>query len=159
MSTATVLAAVLIAVGLVGVLLPLLPGPLLVLAGVGVWSFDRGDAVGWAVLVAAAVVLALGALAKYLLPGRRLREAGVPWGTLAAGGVLGVVGFFLIPVLGLPIGFVLGVFLAETVRLGSGAAAWPSTREAVTAVGLGLLIEFASGLLAAAVWLAAVLAT
>src|SRR5688500_18725736 len=98
MSTATVLAAVLIVVGLAGVLIPLLPGPVLIWAGIGVWAFDRMDLTGWAVLVVASVVLAIGLVAKYALPGRQLREAGVPWITLASGVLLGVIGFFVIPV-------------------------------------------------------------
>ena len=157
MSAATALAAVLIVVGLAGVVIPLLPGPILIWAGIGLWSFERSDATGWVVLAVATAILAVGLIAKYALPGRRLREAGVPWITLAFGGLLGVIGFFVIPVLGLPIGFILGVYLAEFNRLRSHEAAWPSTRQAVTAVGLSMLIEFGSGLVAAAVWLAAVI--
>jgi uncharacterized protein YqgC (DUF456 family) len=157
MSTATLLAAVLIAVGLAGVLIPLLPGPVLIWAGIALWAFDLAEPSGWVVLAVATAVLALGMVAKYALPGRRLREAGVPWITLAFGVLLGVIGFFVIPILGLPIGFVLGVYLAELARLGTNAAAWPSTRQAVTAVGLSMLIEFASGLIAAGVWLIAVI--
>ncbi len=159
MSTATVLAAVLIVVGLAGVLIPLLPGPICIWLGIGLWSFDRGDATAWVVLVVATVILLLGLLLKYAVPGQRLREAGVPWITLAFGALLGVIGFFVIPVIGLPIGFVLGIYLLELNRLGSSAAAWPSTRKAVTAVGLSMLIEFGSGLLASSVWLAAVIFT
>jgi uncharacterized protein len=157
MSAATVLAAVLILVGLVGVIVPLLPGPVLIWVGIGVWSFERGDLTGWVVLAVASVVLAIGLVAKYLLPGRQLREAGVPWITLAVGALLGVIGFFVIPLLGLPIGFVLGVYLSEFIRLGSNALAWPSTKEAVIAVGLSMLIEFGAGLMAASVWLLAVI--
>jgi uncharacterized protein len=158
-STATLVAAVLVVVGLLGVVVPLLPGLLLVWAGIGVWSLHRGDAAGWLILAAATAVLALGTVAKYALPGRRLRDAGVPWPSLATGGVVGVIGFFLIPVIGLPLGFVAGVYVAELLRLGGPGPAGPSTRQAVTAVGLSLLIEFGSGLLATAIWLAGVLFT
>jgi uncharacterized protein len=156
MSTATLLAAVLIVVGLVGVVVPLLPGLILVWAGIALWSFTQGGQVGWLVLAAASLVLALGLFAKYALPGRQLREAGVPWTTLTFGAVLGVIGFFVVPLFGLPLGFVLGVYLAEAARLSSFAAAWPSTRSAVAAVGLSLLIELGTGLIAAAIWLAGV---
>ncbi len=68
-----------------------------------------------------------------------------------------MVGFFVIPVVGLFLGFVVGVYGAEEERLGP-QAAWPSTKLAVRAVGLSILIELAGALLAAATWLAAVLA-
>jgi uncharacterized protein YqgC (DUF456 family) len=151
----TLVAAVLVAVGIIGILVPVLPGPVLVLAGIAVWAVPRGDAVGWTVLTVAAAILAVGAVVKYLLPGRRLRDAGVPARSLVAGAVLGVVGFFVVPLLGLVIGFVLGVFLAELTRLGDTAAAWPSTRHALSAVGWSILIELASALLATAVWVGA----
>ena len=92
-------------------------------------------------------------MAKYLLPGRRLREAGVPYRTLALGGVLGAIGFFVIPVVGLFLGFVLGVYLGELGRFGDRAQAWPATKQALGAVGWSILIELATGLLAAAVWI------
>ena len=71
---------------------------------------------------------------------------------------LGVVGFFVVPVVGLFVGFVLGVYLAERRRVG-GAAAWPSTKEALRAVGLSILIELAAGVLAAPSGSSAVVAT
>ncbi len=65
----------------------------------------------------AVAVVALGSVAKYLLPGRQLRDSGVPGRTIVAGGVLGIVGFFVVPVVGLFVGFVLGIYAAELVRL------------------------------------------
>jgi hypothetical protein len=149
----TVIAAVLVVVGLAGILLPVLPGPVLIVAGIAVWAVPRGDTVGWTVLGVAVAVTLLGAVAKYLLPGRRLRAAGVPWWSLAAGAVLGVIGFFVVPVIGLLLGFVLGVFLAERVRLGATEEAWPSTRHALSAVGWSIMIELGAGLLATAAWI------
>ncbi|WP_214366776.1 DUF456 domain-containing protein [Pseudonocardia sp. H11422] len=153
MTLVTVLAGVLIVVGLVGIVVPVLPGPLLVLAGIAVWAVPRGDAVGWTVLGVATAILTIGAVAKYLLPGRRLRDSGVPGRTIAAGAVLGVIGFFVVPVVGLFIGFVLGVYLAELARLDDRRAAWPSARRALGAVGWSILIELAAALLATAVWI------
>jgi hypothetical protein len=150
----TLLAGLVVAVGLVGVVVPVLPGLLLVVAGIALWAVPRHDAVGWTVLGVAIAVVALGTVAKYVLPGARMRAAGVPGRTLLAGGVLGIVGFFVVPVVGLVLGFVLGVYLAELARLGRGGA-WPSTRTALGAVGCSLLIELAAGLVATAVWVGA----
>lgn len=155
MEVATVLAAVLVAVGIVGIVLPILPGLVLVVAGVGVWAVARGDVVAWTVLGAVVAIAVAGSVVKYLAPGRRLRDSGVPGRTIAAGAVLGVIGFFVIPVVGLFIGFVLGVYLAELARLGRHESAWPSTRQALAAVGWSIVIEMATGLLAAAVWVGA----
>jgi uncharacterized protein YqgC (DUF456 family) len=136
--------------------MPVLPGLLLVWGGIAVWSFSERGALAWTVLGLATLVIAAGALVKYLVPGRRLRDAGVPWRTLLAGAVLGVIGFFVVPVVGLPLGFVLGVYVAELVRLGGQAEAWQSTRRALGAVGLSILIELGVALLATAIWVTGV---
>ncbi len=141
-----------ILVGLVGVVVPVLPGSLLILGAVLVWAVLLGSTTGWVVLALVAAVLVVGAVVKYAVPGRHLQAAGVPRRTLLAGGVLAVVGFFVVPVLGLVLGFVAGVYLAEVRRVGS-EAAWPSTRAALRAVGVSVLIELAAGLLAALTWL------
>jgi uncharacterized protein YqgC (DUF456 family) len=96
---------------------------------------------------------------KYVVPGRRLQAVGVPTRSLVAGGVLAVVGFFVLPVVGLVVGFLLGVLLAEWQRLGDPGAARRSTWHAARAVGLGMLIELCAGLAAAAVWVVGVFAT
>ena len=142
-----------IAVGLVGVLVPILPGSVLVMAAILVWAVIESTTTGWVVFAVAALLLAVGGIVKYAVPGRRLQAAGVPNRTLLAGAALGVVGFFVIPVVGLFAGFVLGVYAAELQRVGR-ALAWRTTRSALGAVGISVLIELAAGLLAALTWLA-----
>ena len=73
----------------------------------------RGDALGSTVLGIAVALVVARLPRQYPLPGARIRAAGVPGRTLLAGGVLGIVGFFVVPVVGLLLGFVLGVYLAE----------------------------------------------
>jgi hypothetical protein len=87
-----------------------------------------------------------------------LKAAGVPNSALLAGGVLGLIGFFVVPVVGLILGFVLGVWLVERARVGA-AQAWPSTKRALAAAGLSMLIEFTAALGVAVVWVFGVLAT
>jgi uncharacterized protein len=151
----TLLAALLVGIGLVGVIVPLLPGLLLVWAGIAVWAFARQDAWGWGTLALVTVLLLAGSVIKYLLPGRRLKQDGVPGRSLLLGGLLGVVGFFVLPVVGLFVGFVLGIYLSERARLGEHPPAWASTRKALVATGWSILIELATGLAAATVWVTA----
>ena len=158
MSPTEVLVALAILVGLVGVIVPILPGLVLVLAAILVWAISEGSATGWTVFAVAAVFIVAGSVVKYAVPNRRLKTTGIPSSTTWFGVAVGVVGFFVIPVIGLFIGFVLGVYLAEYRRVG-GAAAWPSTKEALRVVGVSILIELAAGVLAALVWVAGVVAT
>jgi uncharacterized protein YqgC (DUF456 family) len=154
----TVLASVLVAVGLVGILVPILPGSVLVVAGVLLWAVAEGGAVSWAVFAVATALVVAGAVVKYVVPGRRLQVVGVPPRTQWVGVALGVVGFFVVPVVGLFIGFVLGIYLAEVARVGR-RDAWPSTVHALKAVGLSILIELAAALAATLVWVVALVAT
>ena len=158
MSPTEVLVALAILVGLVGVIVPILPGLVLVLAAILVWAISEGSATGWTVFAVAALLIVAGSVVKYAVPNRRLKTTGIPSSTTWFGVAVGVVGFFVIPVIGLFIGFVLGVYLAEYRRVG-GAAAWPSTKEALRAVGVSMLLELAAGVLAALVWVAGVVAT
>ena len=158
MSPTEVLVALAILVGLVGVIVPILPGLVLVLAAILVWAISEGSATGWTVFAVAAVLIVAGSVVKYAVPNRRLKTTGIPSSTTWFGVAVGVVGFFVIPVIGLFIGFVLGVYLAEYRRVG-GTAAWPSTKESLRAVGVSILIELAAGVLAALVWVAGVVAT
>ena len=146
-----------IATGIVGVVVPVLPGALLAWAAIVVWALAVGGATAWAVLGVATLVIGGAQVVKLLVPGRRLRDAGVPRRTIVAGVVLATVGFFLIPVVGFFIGFPLGVYLQERRRLGRHPAAWHSTREALRAMGLSILIELTATVLAAGAWLAVVL--
>lgn len=159
MDVTVVLAAVLVVVGLVGVVVPVLPGLVLVLAGIAVWAVPRGDALAWTVLGVAVAIVVIGSVVKYLVPGKRLKEAGVPGRTLALGAVLGIVGFFVVPVVGLFLGFVLGVWLGELMRLPDRSAAWTSTKHALAAVGWSIAIELVTGVVAAGVWVGALVAS
>lgn len=151
-TTGTVIVGLIIVLGLGGALTQIYPGPAIVLAAVAVWAFMTGGTAAWVVLAVSAVVVVVTSAGKYVLVGRRLQRAGVPGASLLVGGLVGMAGFFLVPVVGLPIGFTLGVYLWELVRgtdqVGARAAAW----EAVKAQGLAILFELGGCLVAAAAW-------
>lgn len=158
MQTPDLVAGIVIAVGLAGILVPFLPGTALIAITVVFWAAEVSSPAAWSVAAVAVTVLAAGSAAKYLMPGRRLRAAGVPNRTLLAGAGLGLIGFFVVPVVGLLLGFVLGVYLSELQRVGS-EQAWPATKLALRAVGLSILLELAAGAVAALVWLVGAVTT
>ena len=88
-----------------------------------------------------------------------MRAADVRTPVLLVGAVFGIVGFFVIPVLGLVLGFVLGVYLAELADRRDQRLAWTSTKEAVKGVALSVGVELAGAVLATAVWVIGVYQT
>ncbi|WP_210652143.1 DUF456 domain-containing protein [Nocardioides sp. SYSU D00065] len=158
MSATEFLVALAIAVGIAGIIVPVLPGTLLVLGAILVWALEIGTTTAWVVFAACAILLVGGSVVKYLVPGRRLKASGVPNRTLLVGALLAFVGFFVVPVVGMFIGFVLGVYVAERGRVGA-ARAWPSTTSALKAVGVSILIELLAAFLAAVTWVVGVVVT
>lgn len=155
----TVLSGLIIVVGVFGTIVPVVPGLTLCWLGVLIWAIFAGD--GWArwlILALATVIALVGEVAKYLWPGRHLKRNGVPSLSLFAGGVLGIVGFFVVPMVGLVLGFVLGIWLAELARLRDGKASWTSTKHALKAAGISTLIELAAALGITTVWIAGLFA-
>lgn len=143
----TVLTALLMLVGLVGIVLPVAPGLVVVWLSTALWAFGHPANQAWVVFGVATALYAAGVLAQYLVPGRRLRRAGVRTSTLLLAVLLAIAGFFVVPVVGAVVGFVLGIFLVEYARSRRRGPAWSATRLALgavlTSVGIELLAGFA----------------
>lgn len=139
-------------VGLVGVVVPLLPGTALILAAGVVWALVSDADGRWLVVIVMAALFVVGFAAKYALPGRRLSTQ-LPRRTLMYGGLGALVGLFLLPPLGLLVGGVAGTYLAEAARLGHGPQARAATVNVLKAVGLGILAELTAGVLMVGAWL------
>ena len=141
-------------VGLVGVVIPVLPGTALVLAAGVAWAVlvvDGGTG-RWVVVGVMAALFVAGLVLKLALPGRSLAGA-LPRSTLLAAGAGAVLGLLVLPPLGLLLGGVAGTYLAESRRLGHGPPARQSTVRVLKAVGAGVLAELAAGVLMVATWL------
>ena len=149
----------LIVVGLVGIVVPVLPGTVLVLAGMLVFALASGTTVGWVLLGLSVVVAAAGKGLQYLIPGRRMKERGVRTSTLVLAVLLGIVGFFVVPVVGAVVGFVLGIWLVELGRGRDGRQAWQRTKHAVVAVLHSVGIELLAGLAVAALYVVGLIVT
>jgi uncharacterized protein len=144
--------------GLFGTLAPFVPGLPLIWAAAVFYGFDRDwDATSWAAMAIITLLMAAGIVAKIVLPARRLAETGVPRSTLLLGALAGVIGFFVIPVAGMPLGAIVGVYLAEHRRTGDASTARASTRGAIVGFGIGTLIEVGAGLAMVGTWIVWVL--
>lgn len=160
MTTGTnVLVAIAMLVGTVGIVVPVLPGLFLVWAATLLWAFEDTSSARWVVLAITTVLYAGGIVAQYLLPGRRMKRAGVDSRIVALALVAAVIGFFVIPVIGAGIGFVGTIFLLELAKHHDRGAAWRATGHALRAVALNIGLELATAFAIITTWAVAVYLT
>ncbi len=148
---AALAAAILVLVGLLGIVFPALPGSILVGAGALAWAIWGASSWGWVAFGVAAFLLVVGVTSSLLLTGRSLQQRQVPKWPVTVGIILGVVGMFVLPGLGLPIGFVVGLLLAEWYRIRDFRQATVTSWETIKALGLGILAEVGCAMAATSV--------
>jgi uncharacterized protein len=153
----TVLCGLAMVVGMAGIIIPVLPGSILIGLSLLAWALWGGaGTTGWVVFgVGLAFVLA-GMAASAVLTGRKLREHRIPSRSVVTGLVFGGVGMFLIPVLGLFLGFATGLLLSESYRTRDFRTALATSWAALKATGVGVLVEFGLACLAASTWVVGV---
>lgn len=141
-------AALLLVVGVLGTIIPILPGSLLTIGTLLVWAWVLGSTASWTAGLIGIALAVVGMSASAILTGRKMRREQIPRGPVIIGVVVGVVGMFIVPVVGLFLGFALGLLLAEYARRKDLSAAWRSSVEAMKSMGFGMLIECACASLA-----------
>ncbi|MGP5640597.1 DUF456 domain-containing protein [Brachybacterium tyrofermentans] len=148
----TVLAGLAYIVGLTGIVVPVLPGTITIAIATLVWAIVIGGWPAWIVFAIVLLLSAIGMTTSYVLTGRKLHAAEVPMWPIYVGIAAGIVGFFVIPLLGLPIGFVLGLCISEAVRQKDLSKGLGSAWIAVKALGVGIMIEFSLAMLSTIVF-------
>lgn len=143
----TVVVGLAYVVGLTGIVVPVLPGTVTLVIATLVWAILIGGWTGWVAFVIVLVLGAIGMTTSYVLTGRRLQAAEVPMWPVYVGIASGIVGIFVIPFLGLPIGFLIGLYASEAVRQKDWRKGFTSAWIAMKALGLGILIEFSLAML------------
>lgn len=150
---AALLCATALAVSVLGTILPVLPGSVLGILALLEWALFGGAGWGgWLVFAIGTVLFTAGMGASYVLTGRRLSARQVPNGSILAATVVAVIGMFTVPVIGLFVGFAVGLLGSEWLRTRDLRRAGASSWAALKALGLGRLAEFAFAAVAATVW-------
>jgi uncharacterized protein YqgC (DUF456 family) len=149
----TILCGLAILVGVAGTVIPVLPGSILIGLSLLAWALWGGaGTAGWVVFGVGLALVLTGMAASAVLTGRKLRQHAIPNRSVVTGLVAGVVGMFLIPVVGLFVGFAAGLLSSEFLRTRDLRVAAVSSWAALKATGLGILVEFGMACLAASAW-------
>jgi uncharacterized protein YqgC (DUF456 family) len=153
------LVAVAIAVGIAGTVVPFVPGLGLVAGAALAFGVVEGFGLVGGVALGVIVALAVaGSVAGIALPRRAAGGAGASRSSLLVGAVGAVIGFFAVPVVGLPLGGAVGIFVAELARSGERAVAWRTTKATLQGFGAATLVQLAAGLAMAVTWVVWVIA-
>lgn len=155
MSAFEIVIGLVMVAGLVGVVLPVAPGMVLIVGAAIAWAVSTGGTAAW---VVTALLIAIGAAASAIalvVPAKRAGAAGAPAWVMLAGGIGLVVGFFTIPVIGALIGWAVGIWVGEMVRLKAAGPAWSTTVATIRGQALGMAIQLTAGVIMIAIWLAA----
>jgi uncharacterized protein YqgC (DUF456 family) len=149
----TVVAALAMVAGLLGVVVPVLPGLLLIWGAALVYGLLVGfGTVGWIVITVLTVLAAISVIKGFIIPRRAaVRSGASPWAQFGAF-VGGVLGFFLIPVLGVILGALGGLLAVELMLKGNWNDAWTATIGTARGFGVSALIDLGLGTLMIACW-------
>ena len=141
------------AVGLLGMVIPIYPGVVIIWAAVLIHGLATGFATLeiW-VLVIITILMVGGTLVDNFLMGGKARQAGASWTSIAGALLGGLIGTFAFPPLGGIIAAPTLLYLLEYARIRDSAEAWVITKGLMTGWGLSFVARFLIGVVMIAVW-------
>lgn len=143
----SLLASLLILIGIIGVIVPALPGVILCYIGILLHYFLGSGTISWILLLIFGILTIFTLVLNYIIPLKTARKyGGSKWGDI--GGLVGMlVGFFWIPVpFGFLIGMFAGVFLGEYVQNKKAKTAFKATKGALIGFLYSTTFSFLVGL-------------
>ena len=148
-----VLIGLTMAIGIIGTLIPVLPGLLLVwLAGLAWAILDGADTTHWIIFAFMTLIFLVGCGLSFYLPAKSIKGESVPKWTFLVSSGFALISFFVIPIAGLPLGYIFGVFVCQLMAGREFHRALRATGTTLKAIGLVSLIHFACGIAIASSW-------
>jgi len=149
-----VVTALLMLVGLIGTVLPVIPGTILIFAGALLYALvDRFQAVGWPTLVVLGLLTAVATTADIWASSVGARIGGASVWSVIIGFLAGLAGFVILNLVGAIIGAVLGVLLTEIVRLGDWRQALKAGSGWLVGWVLSTVVQLGVGLIMLAIFI------
>jgi uncharacterized protein len=149
----TIAAGLLLVVAAIGTVYPVLPGSILAILTLVAWAWIVGSPAAWVAAVIGSCLAGVGWSAGAVLTGRKLKQHQIPGRSIAVAMGAALVGMFLIPVVGLFVGFASGLLVSEYVRRRDFRSSLTASVETLKATGVGVLVEFGMVCLAGSVWM------
>ena len=149
-----VLTAGAIVIGVVGTVVPLLPGLALVWLAAFAWGFLTSfDTTGIIAMTIITILFGAGVYLSLRIPQKSAAAQGLSIRGTIFGVVLAIGVGIVIPVIGIPVGFVLGVWIVRIAETGNARAAFDSALATTAALLRASAAQFGIGVTMGGVWL------
>jgi len=140
-------------VGLVSLVIPILPGQVIIWIANLVYGITAGFTVwGWVIFAINTILMIVGSLVDNITMGASAKMTGASWLGVGLSLVAGVVGSLLFPPLGGLVAALIVLFVVEIIRLRDFKRAGNSTASMALGCGLAIIIRFAMGLVMIGLW-------
>ena len=141
-------------VGVFALLVPVLPGLVVIWVGILLYGLAAGFNLPGGILFGlVTLVMLVGTVVDYLVVGASVRQSGTSWLAMGLALLAGILGTIFFPPLGGLVGALLALFIVEFIRLKDWRKALVSARGMVFGLGWSTLARFAFGLAMIFLWL------
>lgn len=133
-----VVTAIAMLIGVIGTVLPIIPGTILIFVTALVYALIEGfQTIGWPTLVVLGLLTALATSADIWASSIGAKMGGASGWSVVIGLIAALVGFVVLNLLGAVLGAVLGVLLTELVRVGD----WRQALKAGSGWAIGWILS------------------
>jgi len=141
------------AIGLVGTIVPVVPGVTLVWGAGLAWAIlDGADLIHWSLLAIMTIFFVAAHVLSIYIPSKTTSGPKNPKWTFLFASLCAIVGFFIVPIIGVPLGFAIGVFIRQLIASREFHLALKATGNTLKALGVVVLIQCGCAIAIAATW-------
>jgi len=140
-------------VGLLGLLIPIFPGLVVIWVGALAYGIITGfEFPAWLIFSILTVFMITGSLLDNVIMGKQAHKQGASWLSIFMAIIFGIVGTFIIPIIGGFLGAILAMFIAEWIRRKNWRDAINTTSGLAVGCGWAIVLRFGLGIVMIVLW-------
>ena len=154
------LIVVFIILGIIGIIVPLLPGIVLIYMAVltYVWAYGM-ETLGWASFIIITLITLVTGTSDLWMSLLGAKSGGASGRSIWYGTLGAIIGSFFAPLIGTLIGYAVGLLLGEYQKHGNWSLAWKASAGGLAGWGVATAVQLGGGLIILAIFLWQVLFT
>jgi uncharacterized protein len=140
-------------VGLAGLVIPIFPGLVVIWIGGLAYGIITGfEFPAWLIFSILTVIMITGSLLDNVIMGKQAHKQGASWVSIIMAILFGIVGTFIIPIIGGFLGALLGIFITEWIRRKNWREAINASSGLAVGCGWAIILRFGLGVVMIALW-------